>query len=118
MIIQENSCTGLNRLQLEELSKRLLIKRGELDVALSGLNQKILRKQDCSIADAAEAASLREEAARANGIASQHLQTMIEIDQALLRLGNGTYGMSEISGEAIAYERLLLIPWARTGPEE
>jgi DnaK suppressor protein len=62
-----------------------------------------------------EAASLREEIARASGIAEQHNQTVAEIDRALRRLEAGRYGVSEISGEPIPYERLVVIPWARTG---
>jgi DnaK suppressor protein len=69
----------------------------------------------CSFTDAVEAASLREEIARASGIAEQHNQTVAEIDRALRRLEAGRYGVSEISGEPIPYERLVVIPWARTG---
>ena len=72
-------------------------------------------KEDCSLTDAGEAASLREEVARASGVADQHNRTIAEIDRALRRLETGRYGVSEISGEPIYYERLSLIPWARTG---
>lgn len=36
-----------------------------------------------------------------------------EIDQALDRLRNGTYGICELTGEPIEAERLEAIPWAR-----
>ena len=41
-----------------------------------------------------------------------------EIDAAFYRLENGSYGVSEKTGEPIAYERLLLIPWARSGADD
>ena len=48
----------------------------------------------------------------------QHQQVIIEIDAALRQLGNGSYGISEKTGEPIAYDRLMLIPWARTGADD
>jgi DnaK suppressor protein len=110
--------TELSQDQLEELTERLTRKRSELVDTLAVLNQQIAAKDDCSIADAAEAASLQESRARASGVANQQMQTIAEIDLALKRLENGRYGVSESSGEPIAHERLLLIPWARNGADE
>lgn len=47
--------------------------------------------------------------------AANENQTVAEIDHALSRLEKGCYGISEESGEPIAYERLLVIPWTRKG---
>jgi len=106
---------NLTQSQLDKLSRKLATKRHELVAKLDSLNRQIAMKEDCSLTDAAEAASQREEIARASGIADQHNQTIAEIDQALHRLETGRYGVSEISGEPIPYERLSLVPWARTG---
>lgn len=108
----------LSQAQLKELAKRLVSMRRELAEMLEELNQQTAAKDDCSIADAAEAASLQETRVRAKGIVDQHRQTIAEIDLAFRRLGNGCYGVSETSGEPIAYERLALIPWARSGANE
>lgn len=108
----------ISKAQIEELAERLASKRHELANMLDTLNQQIAAKDDCLVADAAEAASLQENRARANGIADQHRRTVTEIDLALKRLENGRYGVSESSGQPIAYERLLLIPWARTNADE
>ncbi|NWJ46296.1 MAG: hypothetical protein HXX08_10505 [Chloroflexi bacterium] len=35
-----------------------------------------------------------------------------EIDKALLRFENGTYGLSVVSGKPIPFERLEALPWA------
>lgn len=37
-----------------------------------------------------------------------------EIDAALERMDKGTYGVCEISGEPIDFDRLQALPWART----
>jgi DnaK suppressor protein len=104
--------------QLQELGKRLTQKRVELINALKALDQQIAAKDDCSLGDAVEAASLQEARVRASGIADQHRHTLTEIDFAFRRLESGHYGVSETSGDPIAYNRLLLIPWARNGADE
>ena len=114
MSIRAHADAELAQAQLEKLASNLVNKRHVLTTTLDILNRQIAMKEDCSLTDAAEAASLREEIARASGIANQHNQTIVEIDRALRRLDDGSYGVSEISGEPIPYERLLLIPWART----
>ena len=113
--IRAHADAKLTQAQLEELASNLADKRYELAAKLEILNRQITMKEDCSLADAAEAASLREEIARASAIADQHNSIIAEIDRALQRLETGRYGVSEVSGEPIPYERLSLIPWARTG---
>ncbi len=108
----------LSKAQVQELTEKLHSKRSELSAALTELNRQIAAKDDCSVADAAEAASLQEDRIRAGGIAEQNQQTIVDIDAALSRLRNGQYGVSTMSGEPIAYERLMLVPWARTGANE
>jgi RNA polymerase-binding transcription factor DksA len=45
----------------------------------------------------------------------EHEQQLLdEIDAALKRIDEGTYGACEISGEPIEFERLQALPWART----
>jgi DnaK suppressor protein len=116
--VRENDDAQLSTAQLQELADRLVLKRHQLVDAIGELNQHIAMRQDCAVADAAEAASLREEAARAAGIAEQHNRTIADIDGAMARLENGSYGVSETTGDPIAYARLLLIPWARTGSND
>ena len=115
--IRANPDAQLSPEQLQILAELLVRRRRELVDALTALEQHITRRQDCSVADAAEAASLREEAARAAGIAAGHRQTIADIDHALRRLADASYGVSETTGEPIGYARLLLVPWARSGTQ-
>ena len=46
-------------------------------------------------------------------LSAQAWQTVGEIDHALAKLEDGTYGICEISGQPIPKERLKAIPWAR-----
>ena len=108
----------LTTTQVEGLARDLTEKRHELSERVEYLEQQIVIKDDCLLADAADAASLQESRLRARGMLEQHQQIINEIDAALGRLGNGIYGVSETTGERIAHERLMLIPWARTGTDD
>jgi RNA polymerase-binding transcription factor DksA len=48
------------------------------------------------------------------GLEERAQQTLGEIEAALKRLDDGTYGRCEGGGEQIPVERLRAIPWART----
>jgi len=108
----------LGQAQLQELAGLLAKKRCELTGRVLDLEQQIVSKDDCSLADAADAASLQENRLRARSMVEQHQQIIKEIDAALRRLENGSYGISKTTGEPITYDRLMLIPWARTGVGE
>jgi len=51
-------------------------------------------------------------------LSAQARQTVVEIDAALERMRNGTYGYSTVSGAPIPRERLEAIPWATVLVEE
>ena len=51
-------------------------------------------------------------------LSAQARQTVAEIDAALERMANGTYGYSLVSGLPIPRERLEAIPWATVLVEE
>jgi DnaK suppressor protein len=44
---------------------------------------------------------------------SSDQEALYELDQALNRIRSGTYGICELTGEAIEPERLAALPWAR-----
>ena len=47
------------------------------------------------------------------GQLSSDQETLVEIDQALHRIEDGTYGTCEVTGEPIPEDRLDAVPWAR-----
>jgi RNA polymerase-binding transcription factor len=51
-------------------------------------------------------------------LSAQARQTVVEIDAALQRMAEGTYGYSIVSGAPIPRERLEAIPWATVLVEE
>lgn len=118
MNIRAHPDAELDQAQLEKLASRLVGKRRELADMFDALNQQITAKDDCSVADAAQAASLQEGRVHASSLADHNRATIAEIDAALERMTSGRYGVSEVSGDPVPYARLLLVPWARTGADE
>ncbi len=51
-------------------------------------------------------------------LSAQARQMVADIDAALIRMGEGTYGLSVVSGRPIPRERLEAIPWATELVEE
>jgi DnaK suppressor protein len=49
--------------------------------------------------------------------ASSDQESLYEIEQALNRIKNGSYGICELTGKAIEKERLKAIPWTRFSAE-
>lgn len=47
------------------------------------------------------------------GLASFEQEALYEVDAALQRLDDGTYGVCELTGQPIPWKRLKAIPWTR-----
>ena len=63
--------------------------------------------------ESGEGDTLAVERERDLALSAQFLDQVDEIDRAMLKIGQGTYGICEISGLAIPKERLRAIPWCR-----
>lgn len=50
---------------------------------------------------------------------SENDQVLLDqVERALARLGDGTYGFSEVTGKPIPLERLEILPWATTNVDD
>ncbi len=109
---QPNPDSGLTSAQLETLRQRLIDKRRNL---ARDFEQHRDRGRFASerTPEPEEAAQLDTEQATMIDLAESERRILQEVDAALGRITEGTYGVSEESGEPIGYERLLAIPWAR-----
>ena len=101
--IRAHADAGLSQMQIEALASRLANKRDELAAGVVELEKQIVARDDCSLLDTADAASLQENRLRAHSMLEQDRQVIEEFDTALHRLGNGHYGINEITGEPIGY---------------
>jgi RNA polymerase-binding transcription factor DksA len=92
--------------------------------ALVDLRERLLERRGVLVRDASEerpAYSLHMADAGTDNfdrdfalsIASSEQEALYEIDQAINRIRDGSYGVCELTGKLIEAERLKAIPWAR-----
>ena len=111
-----HNAAGLTPEQLTTLRERLERLRGELRTRLER-DQAVAREAEPEVEplDAAEQTREQDEAIlRANRDRAQ----LNEVEGALSRMDAGTYGISEVSGDPISFDRLRAVPWARYDSDE
>jgi RNA polymerase-binding transcription factor DksA len=97
--------------RLLALRDYLLLQHGQMEADAAGYDAKDMMQ--------GEVESATDEADRdfAFGMASNYQETLTEVDQALKRIEQGSYGICELTGEVITKERLEAIPWTRYSAE-
>jgi DnaK suppressor protein len=111
------STAALTAAQQSELRGLLLERRRALRAELSQGSEELgaARDQEAEEMDRAEITiELDDRAQRA----SRGSALLDEIEAALRRIEDGTFGKSEDSGEPIGYDRLKALPWARRTARE
>lgn len=100
--------------QVKELTSALMEKRDELLEALknrrSGSQQTEART---GTGDEADQASEDAEVALETRLMDRDAKLLREVERALEKVKNGTYGLCEGTDEPIGYARLKLRPWTR-----
>jgi DnaK suppressor protein len=102
--------SALDHSQLSTAREALSRKRDELIHAIAGLHEPAPLGEP---GDRADMATTEIAVGERTELATQERALLVEVEHALSKLDNGTYGISELSGEPIRYERLLALPWAR-----
>jgi DnaK suppressor protein len=93
------------RTQIEEMRARLVQSIAEHQHQESELGREI--------GDEMDEASLEGSTAMSSRLLERNVQLLAEIDRALVKFRDGTYGICDATGEPIGYERLRSRPWAR-----
>jgi RNA polymerase-binding transcription factor len=114
--IHVRNAAGLSDEQVALLRGRLQEVREELRERLAG--QASVQRETEPFVEALDAAEQTREQDDAITFAARDRQRLREIDWALAKIASGRYGLSEVSGEPIAFERLLVVPWARQDSDE
>jgi DnaK suppressor protein len=98
----------LRKLLIQKREEIIKEAKSEIKRFKSGENKQLVETVmddgDLSVVDLAEDISLKQ--------LSTHRETLIKIDVALRKLGDGTYGICEECGEEISEERLNIMPFA------
>jgi RNA polymerase-binding transcription factor len=112
---------GLSLAQRDELRRTLEAKREELLLVLREHEERDEQDEWSLDGEPGDAADMADAAIEDNdriARAEHDLELLEEVDHALTRLDEGTYGLSEASGRPISYERLRAVPWARLDADE
>jgi len=103
--------------QLDKYRAILLAKRAELVGDIGNMETQALRGQSGSLSHTpqhiAEQGSETYEQSLALDLAAADRQLLREIEAALQRINDGSYGVCEMTGKPINPERLEELPWAR-----
>jgi len=107
----------LTRAEIKEFKTMLLAKRAEILGDVTRMEDETLRKPKTDLSHMpihmADAGTDNYEMENTLGLMDSERKLIVEIDHALSRIEDGTYGICEGSDEPIPKERLKAIPWAR-----
>jgi DnaK suppressor protein len=68
--------------------------------------------------DAADVAEVQVERATRNTLTEGERAQLAQVNRALVKLAEGSYGLSDVTGEPIPVARLEALPWASTNVED
>lgn len=109
--------TKLSKKELNHYKNLLLIKRAEIVGDLSSIEAEALRSNDGDLSNMpihmADIGSDTYEQDFMLGMAESERQRLREIDEALLRIQNRTYGVCQMTEKTIPTARLEAKPWAK-----
>jgi DnaK suppressor protein len=108
---------GLTEAQVNRLHALLENKRQELLSRAKSTLGRVGGEHE-SLADPVDRANESQEDAEGLGVADPDHQVLIQIQEALARLQDGTYGLSSETDEPIGFGRLEAVPWATRSAQE
>jgi DnaK suppressor protein len=114
---KDTNRSGLTPAEIEKFKAILWAKRNEILDNVSSMEIEALRRDRSDLSNMpthmADFGSDNYEIDNIIGIMDSERKILIEIDLALSRIDNKTYGICENDGEPIPKARLEAIPWAR-----
>lgn len=117
MAKKRKSPQKLTAVETRKFTAMLLEKRNEILGSVSEMTSEALRRDRTDLSNMplhmADAGSDNYEIDNTLGLMDSERRILDEIDDALARIENHTYGICDGAGERIPKKRLQAIPWAR-----
>ena len=117
MAMDKTNKGGLTSAEIREFKALLLAKRSEILGNLICMEDETLRKPRSDISSMpihmADLGTDNYEMENTLGLMNNERKLLVEIEGALSRIEDGTYGICEGCNEPISKERLKAIPWTR-----
>jgi DnaK suppressor protein len=111
-----SNAAGLTTEQVQQLREQLLQLQSALQARLRR-QQAVVREAEPEI-EPLELAEQTREQDDALTFSQHDRELLSDVNYALRKIEDGSYGVSEASGEPIPFARLLAVPWARTDTDE
>lgn len=96
----------------ETIRKKLLNRYAEIQNRLVKITRDVRHSEEPLLADFAEQATQRENDEVLNALDNSIRSEMNRIEQTLLQMNAGRYGLCEVCGKRIAAKRLEALPYA------
>jgi RNA polymerase-binding protein DksA len=107
----------LSSAEIKRFKARLLEKRNEILGNVMSMETETLKRERSDLSNLpihmADMGSDNYEIENTIGLMSSERKILVEIDAALVRIENGTYGICDADDKPIPKARLEAIPWAR-----
>ncbi len=111
-----DEASGLRRSQAESLARRLVALRDEMRSRFEA-HVRPARSGEGSCSDEMDQATLAQENSLSLQLAEKDERLLGEVEAALRRVADGTYGVCEGTGDEIGFRRLDACPWSRNSVE-
>jgi DnaK suppressor protein len=111
--VKVDSRSGLTGQQVELLRAKLLAARDELVSRIGRRRPPPMSSEGEALGDAADQAEASYEQELLGTLSSFDRHRLHEINDALARMDRDLYGVDEVTGEPLGFERLFVQPWAR-----
>jgi len=114
---KETNNSGLSSAEIRKFQALLLAERMKILGDVSYMENETLRKSHIDLSSMpthmADLGTDNYEMENTLGLMDSEMKLLVEIDAALRRIENGTYGICQARNEPVPKERLKAIPWAR-----
>jgi len=116
MTMDEHNTPALDAAHLAALRAQLEAEHERLRGILQGLDAEVQAAEPASDEpeDFSEMGRDLTEEGTARALVADQERLLAQVERALQRMDEGTYGLSEVSGRPIPLERLEALPWATT----
>ena len=120
MTMEEHNRPALDAANLATLRARLEAERARLRGILQGLDTEVRDAEPPpdEPEDYGEMGRDLTEEGTARALVADQERLLAQVERALQRMDEGTYGLSEVSGRPIPLERLEALPWATTAVDD
>jgi len=99
--------------ELEYFKETLVNRKAQIEKNISGVEEEIAQLRELELNDEGDFASVSNDNMVENAIGNQQELELFEIDLALAKIKEGTYGICEMCEECVGVHRLKVKPHAK-----